>query len=156
MFSTTKGIYEYYNKQFTKITAVNEPVFCTFTDRNNYLYAGLNGSIKIFKDNKLKDEFTVKTENDNKIWKIFIDSRNNIWFSLMSRGLFLIPANGKDIKYQVKLELEKSQINYLYEDKSQNIWACLLGKVFIVSAVCSSIITMTGMVYPIIMLGHWS
>jgi len=129
IFSTTKGIYEYYNKHFTKITAVNEPVFCTFTDRNNYLYAGLNGCIKMFKDNKLKDEFTLKTENDSKVWKIFIDSRNNIWFSLMSKGLYLIPANrSKIFDFGAKLGLEKSQINYLYEDKSQNIWVCTFGK----------------------------
>ncbi|MDP1993910.1 MAG: two-component regulator propeller domain-containing protein, partial [Ignavibacteria bacterium] len=62
-------------------------------------------------------------------YSIFCDRKNNIWFSVLGKGFFVI-QNGSDKILNIggKMGLENTQIDGFYEDNEGNIWISTFGK----------------------------
>ncbi|MCX6236773.1 MAG: histidine kinase, partial [Bacteroidia bacterium] len=65
----------------------------------------------------------------NDVTAILRDKNNNLWFSIMNRGFFLIPSGSdKIIDIGIKMDLQNTLVNNFLEDSEGNIWVSTFGK----------------------------
>ncbi|HEY5124965.1 MAG TPA: two-component regulator propeller domain-containing protein, partial [Ignavibacteria bacterium] len=119
------------NKDFKKINIGgfrDSEIYCIFESKDGNIFAGSTGKIYRIKNyNVVK---VIKTGfEDDKITTIMTDSRGNIWFSILSRGFYVIPA-GSDKIFDIgsNLKLQKTVVNDFCEDMEGNIWVSTFGK----------------------------
>jgi len=129
--STSNGFYKFEDKDFKKINIrglSDSEISCIFESKDGNIFAGSTGKIYQIKNyNVVK---VIKTGfADDKITEIMTDSRGNIWFSILSRGFYIIPA-GSDEIFDIgsKLKLQKTVVNDFCEDMEGNIWVSTFGK----------------------------
>lgn len=128
---TSSGIYKLEEKKFVKLPVSglgNSQVYNACEDNEGNLFVGGNGIIYIIKKNTVIK--TIKSDSPNDIiYKIFIDSKDNIWFSIINKG-FRVIFKGTENIFDVsnKLKIPKGAIDKFIEDKEGNIWINTFGK----------------------------
>ncbi|MHB8581314.1 MAG: ligand-binding sensor domain-containing protein [Ignavibacteriaceae bacterium] len=129
---TTTGIFNFKNNSFTKlkITGFHDTnVFCLTAGNDGEYLIGTKGMIYRIKDNTVTGKYKINLSGNNDVYTIFKDTNNNIWFSIMDKGFFLIPnGSGKIIDIGIKMELQNTLVNNYCEDKEGNIWLSTFGK----------------------------
>jgi len=129
--STTNGFYRIEDTKFKKLNIggfPDEEIYCMFESKEGIIYAGTAGKIYLIKNNNVIK--VIKTDfADDKITNIMIDSRGNVWFSIINRGFYVIRA-GSDKIFDIggKLKLQIAVINHFCEDNEGNIWVSTFGK----------------------------
>lgn len=129
---TTGGLYHLIDDQLSKfhVTGLPDITFnCIVAGEANSFYLGSKGLIWQIKNNKVIKQYPINLYDDNEVSHIFSDRHNNIWFSIMNRGFFLIP-NGSDqiMNIGAKMDLQNTLVNNYFEDKEGNLWICTFGK----------------------------
>ncbi len=131
LVSTSNGFYKIENRDLKKINIGgfrDSDIYCIFESRDGNIFAGSTGIIY-----QIKNYNVVKVIEtgfpDDKITEIMTDSRGNIWFSVLSRGFYVIPT-GSDRILDIgsKLKLQKTVVNDFCEDMEGNIWVSTFGK----------------------------
>jgi ligand-binding sensor domain-containing protein len=124
------GIYSLSGSIPIKLKIKDLPDSNYYTISNSYsegFIAGGNGVLYFIKDNEVSRTYNMNLDNEN-IFTIYVDNSENIWVSVLKKGLFLIPkGNDEMIDISSKLNLINPQITSIMEDKERNIWVSTNG-----------------------------
>ncbi len=129
---TTQGIYRLENKKLEKLKIDGLPEenihSSALKNDGSYLVGG-NGIIYQIKNNRVVGRYFVKLFEENIVFNLLVDSHQNIWFSIIGKGFYVIPNGSKKvINLGIKLGLENTSINSMIEDDEDNIWVATYGK----------------------------
>lgn len=130
---TLTGLASVSNNGLTKLDVKGlpeTPVYCLTDGGDGSYLIGTNGMIYRIKNNGIIGRYKIKLfAKDNDVMSMLRDKNNNLWFSVMNRGFFLIP-NGSDTVVDVgrKMDLQNTLVNNYLEDNEGNIWISTFGK----------------------------
>jgi len=130
---TTTGLFNFKNNKLTKlrITGLPDTDVYSFTVGNDGSYfVGANSIIYQIKNNTVIKRYKINLyAGNNDVVSIIRDKNDNIWFSIMNRGFYMIP-NGSDkiIDMGRKMDLQNTLVNNYLEDNEGNIWISTYGK----------------------------
>jgi len=130
---TPTGLYNFNNGYLSKIKIKGFPdvsVYCYTEGIKGSYFIGTKGMIYHIKNNIVIKSFRIDlVAGKNDVVSMLRDKNNNLWFSIMNRGFFLIP-NGSDkiINIGSKIGLQNTLVNNYLEDKEGNIWISTFGK----------------------------
>lgn len=129
---SSRGIFSIKNDKLVKmnINGLPDTEFYSLAERSDGSYfIGAKGAVYQVKNNSVIDKFVIDAYSNKLFYTIFCDSKNNIWFSVLGKGFFLI-SNGSDtiIDMGGKMGLENTQIDSFLEDGEGNIWISTFGK----------------------------
>ncbi len=129
---TPEGLYCFNKTRLIKIRIKGFPdseAFCLANGDVGSYFIGTRGTIYKVKNNSVSEKYPVTLAGNNDVCEVLIDRNNNIWYSIMNKGFFLIPYGSKNsIDIGVKMGLENTLVNTILEDKEGNIWASTYGK----------------------------
>jgi len=129
---TAEGLFNLDDDNLTKLNIKGLPdseyFDLTYWNDGTIFIAG-KGIIYRIKNNVIIKKYDVSFFDNKQVYLIFSDNRNNIWFSILNKGFFLIPNNSdKIINMGIKLGLENTQIDNFFQDREGNIWIATFGK----------------------------
>jgi len=130
---TTGGLFKLKNFVLIKLHINGLPdttFYCLTEGVDGSYFVGTKGMIYKIKNNSVVSRYKINLYADNNdVTAILRDKNNNIWFSIMNRGFFLIP-NGSDKIVDIgrKLDLQNTLVNNYLEDNEGNIWVSTFGK----------------------------
>jgi ligand-binding sensor domain-containing protein len=130
---TTTGLYNFNNGALSQLHIKGFPdsfIYCYTAGPRGSYFIGTKGIIYQIKDNVVIKSYKIESlTGKNEVVSIFRDKNNNIWFSIMNRGFFLIPAGSdKIVDIGKKLDLQNTLVNNYFEDNEGNIWISTFGK----------------------------
>lgn len=129
---TSEGIFYIRDKKLFKADInglPNSPAYCLATRSDGSYFIGTRGGLYQIKNNYVVKQYKIKPYGNKLFYQIYCDKNDNIWFSVLGNGLFLIPANSnKIINVGKKMGLENTQIDSFLEDGEGNIWITTFGK----------------------------
>lgn len=130
---TTTGLFNFKNNKLTKLRITGLPDTAVYSlsegDDGSY-FIGTKGIIYQIKNNTVIKRYKIDLyAGNNDVVSILRDKNDNIWFSIMNRGFYLIP-NGSDkiIDIGSKMDLQNTLVNNYLEDNEGNIWVSTFGK----------------------------
>lgn len=129
---TTTGLFNFKNDTLSKFHINGLPdtdAYCLSNDKDGSYFIGTKEMIYRIKDNNVIEKYNINVAGNNDVIAILRDRNNNIWFSIMNMGFYLIP-NGSDkiIDIGSKMDLQKTLVNNYFEDNEGNIWVSTFGK----------------------------
>lgn len=130
---TLNGLFHFRNDSLTKMIIGGLPdhnIYCLAPGNDGSYCVGSKGMIFRIKNNIIINRYKINLHaTDNDVTAILIDKNNNLWFSVMNRGFYLIP-NGSDEITDVgsKMDLQNTLVNNYLEDTEGNIWVSTFGK----------------------------
>ena len=129
---SSKGIYRIKNNELIKVHITGLPddnYYCLAQRSDSSYFIGAKGAVYQFKNNSVINKFVLDSYANKLFYAIFCDSKNNIWFSVLGKGFFVIPdGSDKILNIGEKMGLENTQIDGFYEDNEGNIWISTFGK----------------------------
>ncbi|TSA36985.1 MAG: hypothetical protein D4R64_06370 [Porphyromonadaceae bacterium] len=130
---TTSGLFNFKNDDFTKLHINGLPdttVYCLADGDDGSYFIGTTGMIYRVKNNNVVRRYKINLYADNNdVTAILRDKNNNLWFSIMNRGFFLIPdGSDKIVDIGSKMDLQNTLVNNYLEDSEGNIWVSTFGK----------------------------
>jgi ligand-binding sensor domain-containing protein len=130
---TTGGLFNFKKDTFSKLNIEGLPdteTYCLSSGDSGSYILGTKGMIYSIKNKHVDRRYKINLKaDDNDVTAILKDKNNNIWFSIMNRGFYLIPeGTEKIIDIGSKLELQNTLVNYYMEDREGNIWISTFGK----------------------------
>ncbi|MFA6483417.1 MAG: two-component regulator propeller domain-containing protein [Bacteroidales bacterium] len=130
---TTSGLYQFKDNSFTKLVITGLPdndLYCLTHSNKETYWVGGKGMIFKIKNGNVISRYKINLNPDNNdVTAIFADQHDNVWFSIMNRGFYLI-TNGSDkvADIGVKMDLQNTLVNNYLEDSEGNIWVSTFGK----------------------------
>ncbi|MCK9422258.1 MAG: histidine kinase, partial [Bacteroidales bacterium] len=129
---TPTGLFSFHNTRLTKKRITGLPdtgVFCLATGNDGSYFIGTRGMIYRIKNDQVIGRYNINFTGKNDVCAILIDKNNNVWFSVMNSGFFLIP-DGSDKIADIgnKMGLQGTLVNNFLEDNEGNIWVSTFGK----------------------------
>ncbi len=129
---TNKGLFRFNNDTLTHFKINGLPVsdFYSFTkNTDGSYYLGSRGNIYAIKNNKVEKKYHIDIAGNNDVVAMLNDSNNNLWFSIMNKGFYLIPhGSDKIIDVGIKMDLQNTLVNNFLEDNEGDIWISTFGK----------------------------
>jgi ligand-binding sensor domain-containing protein len=129
---TETGLYNFKSGVFSKINIAGLPktaIYCLYPNQDNSYIIGTKRAIYKIKNNTIIRKYPINITGNNDVVSILTDSNQNIWFSIMNKGFYLIPSgSNKILDIGKKFGLHNTLINKYYEDLEGNIWVSTFGK----------------------------
>ncbi|MCX6286637.1 MAG: histidine kinase [Bacteroidetes bacterium] len=129
---TPTGLYSFKKTRLIKIRIKKLPdteVFCLANSCDGSYYIGTRGMIYRIKKDQVIGRYKIPLAGNNDVCNMLIDRHNNIWFSVMNKGFYLIPHDSENISdIGVKMGLENTLVTNFMEDNEGNIWVSTYGK----------------------------
>jgi len=130
---TMSGLFKLRNGKFTKMNINGLPDtndHCLAPGNDGSYFIGTSGIIYKIKENNVIGKYTTNIHAENNgVVAILADRNNNIWFSVMNKGFFLIPHDSdKIIDIGSKMDLQNTLVNNYLEDNEGNIWISTYGR----------------------------
>ena len=129
---TTTGLFNFRNNTFSRLHINGFPEttdYCLTNSRDGSCLVGTKGLIYRIKHNNIIGSYKIDVTGNNDVVAILSDRNNNIWFSIMNRGFYLIPGGSdKIIDIGSKMDLQNTLVNTYFEDNEGNIWISTFGK----------------------------
>jgi len=129
---TTAGLYYFIKNKLVKlrISGLSDTsVYCFARGENGNYFIGTKGMIYKINNNIVTGKYKINFPGNNDVCTILSDRHNNLWFSIMNRGFFLIPAGSNNIiDIGTKMGLQNTLVNNYLEDREGNIWLSTFGK----------------------------
>lgn len=130
--ATTRGLYKFDSQELKKINIIGldtQEIFWLSSGKDNCITLGAKGKIFEIKDDYVVSSIDVKLNKKNNVTRILKDTKDNIWFSIVDKGLYFIKSGTKIIKdIGKKMGMENSLISNFIEDKEGNIWISTFGE----------------------------
>ncbi|MBA4407697.1 hypothetical protein C0389_10510 [bacterium] len=129
----TTGLFNLKNDAFNKLHIdgfKDTDVYSLAEGDDGSYFIGTRGMIYRIKNNNVIRKYKINLYADNNdVTAIFRDKNNNLWFSIMNKGFFLIPdGSDKIIDIGSKMDLQNTLVNNYLEDNEGNIWLSTYGK----------------------------
>lgn len=129
---TSHGLFVISNDKLIKMNIIGLPdtnLYCLTERSDSSYFIGARGVIYHIKKNHVIKRYRMNSYYDKLFYQIFCDRSNNIWFSILGKGFFLIP-NNSDVIIDLgnKMGLGNTQVDNFFEDSEGNIWICTYGK----------------------------
>lgn len=105
----------------------NTAIYKITADNDGNLLLGCKGIIYKVKEGKIIQTIKLNEEISGNICKLYVDSRNNVWFHPINKGLFVYKGS-RIFNIGEKLNLGKTPVNHILEDRDKNIWVSTTGK----------------------------
>jgi ligand-binding sensor domain-containing protein len=129
---TTSGLFNLKNDSLTKLDIAGltgREVYCFAEGKDSSYLIGAQGAIFRIKNNKIIQKLIVNLAGNNQVISILNDKNNNLWFSVMNKGFFLIPdSSDQIIDVGGSMDLRNTLVNHIVEDDEGNIWISTFGK----------------------------
>ncbi|MDP2335270.1 MAG: two-component regulator propeller domain-containing protein [Bacteroidota bacterium] len=131
---TASGLYHFKDDKLTKISVSGLPdtevLLCLAKGDSGSYLVGKKGMIYQIKKNEVVRRIKIDLfDENNDVNEMYSDKNNNLWFSVMNRGFFFIPAGTDEIiDVGSKLGLQHTLVNNYLEDNEGNIWISTFGK----------------------------
>lgn len=130
---TTTGLFNFKNNSFSKLHVKGFPdnaAYCFSEGNDGSYFIGTKGFIYQIKNNAVIKKYNINPDNGlNDVVTILRDKNENIWFSIMNKGFYLIPrGSDKIIDTGRKMGLQSTLVNNYLEDNEGNIWISTFGK----------------------------
>jgi len=130
---TTSGLFNLKNDDLIKLYIrglPDTPAYCISDGDDGSYFIGAKGMIYQIKSHNIVRRYKINLFADNNdVTAILRDRKNNIWFSIMNRGFFLIPrGSDKIIDIGNKMDLQNTLVNNFLEDNEGNIWISTFSK----------------------------
>ena len=129
---TSRGLFGVSNRKLIKMNINGLPdtnLYCLAERGDGSYFIGAKGAVYQVKNNRVIKIFSMDLYNNKLFYQIYCDRKNNIWFSVLGKGFFLIPNNSDDIiNLGNKMGLENTQVDCFFEDSEGNIWIGTFGK----------------------------
>ncbi|MDP2303931.1 MAG: two-component regulator propeller domain-containing protein [Ignavibacteria bacterium] len=129
---TSNGVFRIENNKLIKMHITGLPddyYYCLAQRSDSSYFLGAKGAVYQVKNNRVINKFVLDSYSNKLFYAIFCDSKNNIWFSVLGKGFFVIPdGSDKILNIGGKMGLENTQIDDFYEDNEGNIWIASFGK----------------------------
>ncbi len=129
---TTKGLFEFCGDTLKKmvVTGLPDSVFyCIAQGYNDTYLLGSRKMIYRINNNSVFQKYNINIAGNNDVLSILLDKNENIWFSIMNRGFFLIPKGSEHIiDIGSKMGLQNTLVNNYLLDNEGNIWITTFGK----------------------------
>jgi ligand-binding sensor domain-containing protein/two-component sensor histidine kinase len=129
---TLTGLFNFRKTRLIKIKINGLPdteMYCCAEGSDNSFFIGARGMIYRVKDNNVTRKYKITLTGNNDVCMMLADKNNNIWFSVMNKGFFLIPnGSGDIIDIGRKMGLQNTLVNNYLEDNEGNIWVSTYGK----------------------------
>ena len=91
-------------------------------------FIGATGCLYQITENRVVKKFTINN-NNKPFHDIYCDKENNVWFTVLGGGFFVIPfGSDKIINLGKNMGLENTRIDSFLEDSEGNMWICTFGK----------------------------
>ncbi len=129
--STSNGFYKMENNVYKKVDVngiSDEEIYFTSESKDKVWYACSDN--KIFQIKNYIVERIYNTDLFNgKVNRAYLDSKGNLWFSIINKGFYVIYSGTDEIvNVGKKFGVQKSIINKFLEDNEGNIWVVTQGK----------------------------
>jgi len=108
----------------------DEPFFSLFIKKDGGFFVGGKGKIYEISNNSVINTYSISPDVISaEVVELFCDSRNNLWFSVLNAGFYMI-KNGekKVIDMGKKFGLRNTHVNGYLEDSQGNLWVSTHGK----------------------------
>jgi len=129
---TTKGLSKIQHDSVIKLDIAGIPdteVFSLAGSEDGSYFAGLNGKICQIHDNRIIREIKIDVTGEKEVLSLLQDRNQNLWFTLMNKGIFYIPENSDTIiDIGSRIGLQQTLVNHIMEDNEGNIWLSTYGK----------------------------
>lgn len=129
---TNTGLYRFDHNSLSKIHVSGLPdtkLFCMANGNDSTYLLGTSGMIYQIKHNQVIRKISLPLDGNNDVCALMTDQHNNIWFSVMNRGFFMIREGSDEIiDIGRTLGLQQTLINNYLEDGEGNIWISTFGK----------------------------
>ena len=129
---TPSGLYSFKKTRLIKKQIQGLPdtaVLCLAEASDGSYYIGARGMIYRIAKNHVIERFKVNIGGNNDVCAILSDKNDNVWFSVMNKGFFLIPrGSDKIIDIGSKMGLQNTLVNNYLQDNEGNIWVSTYGK----------------------------
>ncbi len=129
---SSKGLYRFKDRQLLKIDIKglpDEDFYCLAKRSDGTIFIGARGSLYQVKNNAVVKKFSLDNYKNQLFFEIICDRKDNIWFSVLGKGFFMIPNGSNEIiNLGIKMGLEDTQIDRFFEDSEGNMWICTFGK----------------------------
>ncbi len=129
---TSNGLFSLRDNRLEKLRIEGFPdsdVYCISTGYGGSYLIGTKGMIYRINNNRVIKKFRIKLAGNNDVSCILSDKNQNIWFSIMNKGFYVIPGDSNGIiDIGSKMGLQNSLVNDYLEDIEGNIWVSTYGK----------------------------
>ncbi len=130
---TTTGLFNFKNDSLSKMYVKGFPdnaAYCLSEGNDGSYFIGTKGFIYQIKNKIVVKKYNINTDGGlNDVVTILRDKNENIWFSIMNRGFYLIPSGSdKVIDIGRRMDLQSTLVNNYLEDNEGNIWISTYGK----------------------------
>lgn len=129
---STKGLFLFQHDSLSKLRIKglpDESYFCLSSVDSSRFLLGAKGMIYEIENSKVKRAIQTTKSKDGNVGDLFQDSKGNIWFSVVTKGFYCIPAGGNEIvDMGIALGLDHTVVNGFMEDREGNIWINSNGK----------------------------
>lgn len=129
---TNAGLYRFEDNNLSKINISGLPdtnLFCQADGYDSTYFLGTSGMIYQIKNNQVIRKIEINDFDNNSVSALMTDKNNNIWFSLMNSGFYMIKKGSDEIINMGRtLGLQQSLITSYLEDREGNIWISTFGK----------------------------
>ena len=106
-----------------------EALLSLFVKKDGSFYAGGKGKIYEISNDAVIKSYKLSGTAADEVVEIFSDSRNNLWFSVINAGFYLI-KDGENTAVDMgeKFGLQNTHVNGYLEDTQKNLWVSIHGK----------------------------
>jgi ligand-binding sensor domain-containing protein/two-component sensor histidine kinase len=130
---TPAGLFNLKNDKLTKMKITGLPdtdIYCLANGDDGSYFIGTRAMIYKIKNNNVIKRYKIDLcTGNNDVVSILRDKTDNIWFSIMNRGFYLISkGSDKIIDIGSKMDLQNTLVNNYLEDNEGNIWISTFGK----------------------------
>lgn len=128
--ATTQGIYTInrIKMNYLKIEGLKDSIVYGIAEcKDKSVWLGGNGELNKVYNKKVIKSLKIKSSEGGKIYKLFSDSRGNLWFHPVNNGLYFYD-NQKIINIGEKIGIGKTPVTCFYEDNEGNVWVSTSGK----------------------------
>ncbi len=129
---TTSGLFTFKNGALARMHIAGLPdtnLYCFSRGDGGSFLIGAKGMIYKIKNNTVIKRYPVGIIGNNDVCAMLRDTNDNIWFSIMNRGFFLL-SHDSDIIRDIgsTMGLNNTLVNNYLEDREGNIWISTFGK----------------------------
>lgn len=128
--TTTEGILKLSDRDFSRVNInglEDSVIYSIAVSKDKSIWLGGDGKIYNVANKKIINTIDLDNNICGKVYKLFSDSRDILWFHSLNKGLYLYKSD-KIIDLGKRINLGNTPVTNIYEDSEGNVWVSTSGK----------------------------